>query len=212
MLSAPLSVLLYLNYRQHVVAGLRLDWDHIPLSCARAAAAERAPLARRATRRRVLPQTDPGQRRAMRTTSCISRDCSGWISPGKKRQRARRGAGRAAFAWRMTSSVRGSAAGESAGCALSSAESSGGRERVTELRRRAAGRKHAKNVVGGDGAGVDRRDDTQDVRPLALDAADVDLAARGRVQRPVVRADEDAATAWRRGGRRVAGGSRSPAA
>jgi hypothetical protein len=66
------------------------------------------------------------------------------------------------------------------------------RERVTQLRRRAAGREDAQDVVGGDGAGVDRRDDAQDVRPLALDAAEVDLAARGRVQRPVVGADEDA--------------------
>jgi hypothetical protein len=60
------------------------------------------------------------------------------------------------------------------------------RERVTQLGRRAAGREDPENVVRGDGTGMDRRDDAQDVRPLALDARWVDLAARRGVQRPVV--------------------------
>jgi len=51
------------------------------------------------------------------------------------------------------------------------------RERVTQLRRSATRRKHPQDVVGGDGTRVDRRDDAQDVWPLALDARQVDLTA-----------------------------------
>ncbi len=66
------------------------------------------------------------------------------------------------------------------------------RERVTQLCGRAAGRENPDDVVGRDGAGVNRSDDVQDVRPLPLDACQVDFAARRGVQRPVVRADGDA--------------------
>jgi len=56
------------------------------------------------------------------------------------------------------------------------------RQRVAELGRGPAGAQDAQDVVGGDRAGVDRRGDAQDVRPLPLDAVEVDAAARGGVR------------------------------
>ncbi|HEY5196920.1 MAG TPA: hypothetical protein VIJ51_07820 [Solirubrobacteraceae bacterium] len=65
------------------------------------------------------------------------------------------------------------------------------RDRLAELRRPAARREHADGVVGADRAGVDRGDEAQDVGVVAADPVEVDPAARGGVQRPVVRSEVD---------------------
>jgi len=66
------------------------------------------------------------------------------------------------------------------------------RERVTEVGWVAAVREHPDDVMRADRTRVNRRDGPQDVRPMPAHAAQVDPAAPGRLQRPVVGAEVDA--------------------
>jgi hypothetical protein len=62
-----------------------------------------------------------------------------------------------------------------------------GLDRLAEWGRLPIALQHPGDVVGTDLPGVDRRDHPQDVRPVPADPLTVDPAARGGVQRPVVR-------------------------
>ena len=59
-------------------------------------------------------------------------------------------------------------------------------ERVAELGGLSVVGEHADDVVGAGGAGVDRADDAQDVGPVPFDPGQVDFAAGGSVEGPVV--------------------------